>query len=240
MLASRSPLAHSLAHSLASRGPVAPNLKEKLRLLLKSTLPGTWQLCFLGFHESTGKLLPAGAPPRVVEIPNGACVTGLFAYLLTRKGAQVTAVSVGSSILGRHLLFFPHASHMHHLSCILRASPHARATERTQANTASATQRSAGSVHHNPLHTSRAPPVHLPCTSRAPLAQNSHIVRCLTLPVCAGAAQARRHLPSSASGRRRRLQCRLAALFALCPRPECGEPSPPWIRTSDPNQALPF
>ena len=132
----------------------------------------------------------------------------------------------------------PHASSILYPSCISsRARNGTHASKYGVSNAAQRRQRPPQPLAHLPC-TSRAPPVHLPCTSRAPLAQNSHIVRCLTLPVCAGAAQARRHLPSSASGRRRRLQCRLAALFALCPRPECGEP--PWIRTSDPNQALPF
>ena len=33
---------------------IAPNLKDKLQQLLQSALPRTWQLCFLGFHESSG------------------------------------------------------------------------------------------------------------------------------------------------------------------------------------------
>ena len=66
----------------------APRLEEKLRMLLKSVLPRTWQICFLGFHESTGRLLASSQPPQVMGIPNGACVTGLFAYLLTRRGAR--------------------------------------------------------------------------------------------------------------------------------------------------------
>ena len=65
----------------------APNFTAKLSKLLK-LLPPTWHLCFLGYHESTGKLLPASREPRLMELPQGAVITGLYGYLVHKRGAQ--------------------------------------------------------------------------------------------------------------------------------------------------------
>ena len=67
---------------------VAPRLEDKLKALLTAVLPGTWQICFLGFHESSGRLLPASSAPQVAAVPRGACITGLYAYLLTKAAAK--------------------------------------------------------------------------------------------------------------------------------------------------------
>ena len=69
---------------------VAPRFGDKLRLLVATILPAVssaWQLCFLGFHESTGSLLAEGATPRLSEVPQGMCITGLFGYILHKRGA---------------------------------------------------------------------------------------------------------------------------------------------------------
>ena len=66
---------------------IAPDFVEKLKLIVRS-LPPTWCVCFLGFHESSGTLLHRSKPPGVMEIPNGACLTGLYGYLISRRGAK--------------------------------------------------------------------------------------------------------------------------------------------------------
>jgi GR25 family glycosyltransferase involved in LPS biosynthesis len=66
---------------------VAPQFVAKVAKLMRM-LPSTWQLCFLGYHESSGKLLSASAEPRVMELPAGACVTGLYGYLIHKRGAR--------------------------------------------------------------------------------------------------------------------------------------------------------
>ena len=65
----------------------APDFNRKLQRLLRM-LPPTWCVCFLGFHESTGKLLRAGQDPRIMEVPNGAVLTGLYGYLVHKRGAK--------------------------------------------------------------------------------------------------------------------------------------------------------
>lgn len=73
---------------------IAPDFSAQLARLLKA-LPSTWHICFLGYHESTGRLLPASRPPRPMELPNGTCVTGLYAYLVHRRGARALLASGG-------------------------------------------------------------------------------------------------------------------------------------------------
>ena len=65
---------------------VAKDFQRQLRRLVKA-LPATWRLVYLGFHESTGQLLPSAAMPSFVEIPKQSAVTGLFGYLLHQRGA---------------------------------------------------------------------------------------------------------------------------------------------------------
>jgi GR25 family glycosyltransferase involved in LPS biosynthesis len=55
---------------------------------LLSELPNTWHIVFLGYHESSGRLLPVKQSPRHFEQPPAMCLTGLYAYLLHRRGAQ--------------------------------------------------------------------------------------------------------------------------------------------------------
>jgi GR25 family glycosyltransferase involved in LPS biosynthesis len=55
---------------------------------LRDGLPRTWQICYLGFHESSGELLTPPTGLGIMEIPKGSCVTGLFAYLLHRRAAE--------------------------------------------------------------------------------------------------------------------------------------------------------
>ena len=66
---------------------VAAHFEHQLLRLL-SGLPATWQLCFLGYHESTGQLLCPADVPRAVEVPKQVAVTGLFGYMLTRSAAS--------------------------------------------------------------------------------------------------------------------------------------------------------
>ena len=75
---------------------IALDFNSKLSIVLR-TLPQSWCVCFLGFHESTGQLLPRSKPPAVMELPNGACVTGLYGYIISRRGAQ--------ALLGGNALF---------------------------------------------------------------------------------------------------------------------------------------
>ncbi|KAL1524133.1 hypothetical protein AB1Y20_019042 [Prymnesium parvum] len=59
-----------------------------------AALPSTAQICFLGYHESTGHLLQPRASPSLVEIPGQSAITGLFGYLLHRRGAEALLSSV--------------------------------------------------------------------------------------------------------------------------------------------------
>lgn len=65
---------------------VAAAFEVQLHRLL-SALPPSWQVCFLGYHESTGRLLRPEEAPRVLEVPERAAVTGMFGYVLTRAAA---------------------------------------------------------------------------------------------------------------------------------------------------------
>lgn len=71
----------------------AEGFEAKLELVLK-TLPSTWQICYLGFHESAGTLVRAHETPRVMELPPRQAVTGLFGYLLRRDAAAKLIKSV--------------------------------------------------------------------------------------------------------------------------------------------------
>lgn len=73
---------------------LAPSFDTKLSDLVR-TLSPSWQLVYLGFHESTGKLLGPRAKPAVVEIPPRVGVTGLFGYLL-RRSAAATLLKEGA------------------------------------------------------------------------------------------------------------------------------------------------
>ena len=66
---------------------LAPNFCAKLRRVLRD-LPPSWKFCYLGYHESSGDLLRASDPPRLVEVPADATITGLFGYLLRRSAAR--------------------------------------------------------------------------------------------------------------------------------------------------------
>ena len=66
---------------------VAADLEVQLRRLL-AQLPSTWHVIFLGYHESSGRLLAASHRPRHMELPRGPAVTGLFGYLVHRRGAH--------------------------------------------------------------------------------------------------------------------------------------------------------
>ena len=66
---------------------LAPNFCAQLRRVLRD-LPPSWKFCYLGYHESSGDLLRASDPPRLVEVPADATITGLFGYLLRRSAAR--------------------------------------------------------------------------------------------------------------------------------------------------------
>jgi len=66
----------------------APHFEAQLTRLLAQLPAATWHVVFLGYHESSGQLLAASQPPRLMELPKGPAVTGLFGYLLHRRGAH--------------------------------------------------------------------------------------------------------------------------------------------------------
>mmetsp|Transcript_59749 Transcript_59749/g.129493 ORF Transcript_59749/g.129493 Transcript_59749/m.129493 type:complete len:217 (+) Transcript_59749:422-1072(+) len=66
---------------------VAQEFERQLSAVL-SQLPATWQICYLGFHESLGKLVSSTMTPAIVEIPGNAVVTGLFGYILRKSAAR--------------------------------------------------------------------------------------------------------------------------------------------------------
>jgi len=45
---------------------LAPTFHRKLGAVLRE-LPLSWQLCYLGYHESSGELLPKDVEPRLME-----------------------------------------------------------------------------------------------------------------------------------------------------------------------------
>jgi len=65
---------------------ITPNFADQLRQCVRR-LPRTWAFCYLGFHEADEQLLPHGGMPSLREVGEGATLTGLFGYLLTREGA---------------------------------------------------------------------------------------------------------------------------------------------------------
>ena len=65
---------------------VAPLFVQKLLALVRQ-LPSSWEVCWLGYHESSGTLLPAAAPPAFVELASRVAITGLFGYVLRRSAA---------------------------------------------------------------------------------------------------------------------------------------------------------
>lgn len=65
---------------------VAPDLDEALDRAIAG-LPSSWQLCYVGFHESTGQLLRPGQRLRLAELGPDESQTGLFGYLLRRATA---------------------------------------------------------------------------------------------------------------------------------------------------------
>lgn len=67
---------------------LAPSFEPQLRAVLRQ-LPRTWQICYLGYHESSSQLLPATEQPKVMEAAGQGLLTGLFGYLLHRSAAQV-------------------------------------------------------------------------------------------------------------------------------------------------------
>ncbi len=72
---------------------VASLFDAKLEEVLRS-LPPTWQICYLGYHESSGKLCGRARPPELIDLPRHAAVTGLFGYLLRRDAAVALLRSV--------------------------------------------------------------------------------------------------------------------------------------------------
>ena len=52
-----------------------PSQLQRVLRILRHSSP-QWCVCFLGYHESTGQLLPSRRDPRLMEGPNGA-VLGL-------------------------------------------------------------------------------------------------------------------------------------------------------------------
>ena len=77
---------------------VAEELEATLERCVAS-LPSSWQLCLVGFHESTGQLLPRGQRLRLSELGPDEGQTGLFGYLLRRSAA--------SELLSAHGQVFP-------------------------------------------------------------------------------------------------------------------------------------
>ena len=65
---------------------VADDLEAKLERTI-ATLPSPWQLCYVGFHESSGVLLRTGERLRLSELGPDEGQTGLFGYLLRRTAA---------------------------------------------------------------------------------------------------------------------------------------------------------
>ena len=65
---------------------VVERLDETLDRVV-AQLPSGWQFCFVGYHESTGELLPPGKRVRMAELGVDEGQTGLFAYLLKRSAA---------------------------------------------------------------------------------------------------------------------------------------------------------
>lgn len=57
-------------------------------LLRQSVLPTHWQVCYLGSHEHSRVVKRSGERPRVHQVERGTTMTGGFAYLLNRKGAE--------------------------------------------------------------------------------------------------------------------------------------------------------
>ncbi len=60
--------------------------ESKLETLL-ATLPSSWRMCYLGYHESSGTLLPNAQRLRISEVGPDEGQTGLYGYLLRRVGA---------------------------------------------------------------------------------------------------------------------------------------------------------
>ena len=66
---------------------VADDLEEKLSRCV-AALPSSWQLCLVGYHESTGQLLDKGQRLRLSELGPDESQTGLFGYMLRKSAAQ--------------------------------------------------------------------------------------------------------------------------------------------------------
>jgi hypothetical protein len=65
---------------------VVDRLDETLDRVV-AQLPSGWQLCFVGYHESTGELLSPEKRVRMAELGVDEGQTGLFAYMLKRSAA---------------------------------------------------------------------------------------------------------------------------------------------------------
>ena len=63
---------------------VAYELQDTLTRCVAS-LPSSWQLCLIGFHEASGRLLLPGERMRMAELGPDEAQTGLFGYLLRRS-----------------------------------------------------------------------------------------------------------------------------------------------------------
>ena len=65
---------------------VAIDLEAALGRCIAS-LPSSWQLCLVGYHESSGTLLLPEHRLRLAELGPDESQTGLFGYLLRKSGA---------------------------------------------------------------------------------------------------------------------------------------------------------
>ena len=62
------------------------DFERKIERIIQQ-LPASWQICYLGYHESTGKVL-GSFTPMIMEVRSSAAITGLFGYLLHKRGAK--------------------------------------------------------------------------------------------------------------------------------------------------------
>lgn len=70
---------------------VCASFERQLALVL-AQLPAKWHVVFLGYHESSGRVLAPQERPQIIELPPGPAVTGLFGYLLHRRGASALLI----------------------------------------------------------------------------------------------------------------------------------------------------
>ena len=66
---------------------IADDIEDKLAQVI-AVLPSSWQLCYVGYHESYGTLLLHGQRTRLAELGENESQTGLFGYLLRKSAAK--------------------------------------------------------------------------------------------------------------------------------------------------------